>query len=68
MLSHSAVLRLFRLVGQFTPVLALYDLFGVDVPLNFDIINQSINTQTTNTTNGQELLQFRILSEIRISP
>ncbi len=23
--------------GQFTPVLALYDPFGVDVPLNFDI-------------------------------
>ncbi len=28
---------LFRLTGQFTPVLALYDPFGVDVPLNFDI-------------------------------
>ncbi len=31
--------------GRFTPVLALYDPFGVDVPLNFDIthsINQSI--------------------------
>ncbi len=28
---------LFRLIGQFTPVLALYDPFGVDVPLNFDI-------------------------------
>ncbi len=27
----------FRLIGQFTPVLALYDPFGVDVPLNFDI-------------------------------
>ncbi len=25
------------LIGQFTPVLALYDPFGVDVPLNFDI-------------------------------
>ncbi len=24
-------------MGQFTPVLALYDPFGVDVPLNFDI-------------------------------
>ncbi len=24
------------------PVLALYDPFGVDVPLNFDIINQTI--------------------------
>ncbi len=24
-------------VGQFTPVLALYDPFGVDVPLNVDI-------------------------------
>ncbi len=23
--------------GSFTPVLALYDPFGVDVPLNFDI-------------------------------
>ncbi len=33
MLSHSAVLRLFRLIGQFTPVLALYDPFGVDVPI-----------------------------------
>ena len=28
---------LFGLIGQFTPVLALYDPFGVDVPLNFDI-------------------------------
>ena len=27
-----------RLLGQFTPVLALYDPFDVDVPLNFDII------------------------------
>ncbi len=25
-------------MGQFTPVLALYHPFGVDVPLNFDII------------------------------
>ncbi len=24
-------------MGQFTPVSALYDPFGVDVPLNFDI-------------------------------
>ena len=38
MLSHSAVLRLVRLIGQFAPVLALCDSFGVDVPLNFDII------------------------------
>ncbi len=29
---------LFRLIGQFTPILALYDPFGVEVPLNFDII------------------------------
>ncbi len=43
MLSHSAVLRLFRLIGQFILVLARYDPFGVDAPLNFDIINQSIN-------------------------
>ncbi len=28
---------MFRLLGYFTPVLALYDPFGVDVPLNFDI-------------------------------
>ncbi len=28
---------MFRLVWQFTPVLALYDPFGVDVPLNLDI-------------------------------
>ena len=27
----------FWLIVQFTPVLALYDPFGVDVPLNFDI-------------------------------
>ncbi len=27
---------LFRLIGRFTPVLALYDPFGVDVPLNLD--------------------------------
>ncbi len=51
MLSHSAVLRQcssqtgepqhsFFLVDS--PVLALYDPFGVDVPVNFDIINQSI--------------------------
>ncbi len=32
------VLTLFRLIGQFTAVLALHDPFGVDVPLNFDII------------------------------
>ncbi len=32
MLSHSAILGL---IGQFTPVLALYDPFGFDVPLNF---------------------------------
>ncbi len=34
----SSGLPMFRLVGQFTPVLALYDPFGVDVPLIFDII------------------------------
>ncbi len=28
----------FRLIWQFTSVLALSDPFGVDVPLNFDII------------------------------
>ena len=28
---------LFRLIVQFTRVLALYDSFGVDVPLKFDI-------------------------------
>ena len=28
---------LFRLIVQFTHVLALYDPFGVDVPLKFDI-------------------------------
>ncbi len=28
---------LFRLIGQFTHVLELYDPFGVDVPLNSDI-------------------------------
>ncbi len=33
---------LFGLIGKFTPVLALYDPFGVDVPLNFDITH-SIN-------------------------
>ncbi len=27
----------FGLIGQYTPVLALYDPFGVDVPLNFDV-------------------------------
>ncbi len=27
----------FKWVGHFTPALALYDPFGVDVPLNFDI-------------------------------
>ena len=33
-----ALRTLFRLIGQFTPVLALYDPFGVDVPLNFESI------------------------------
>ncbi len=33
---------MFRLIGQFTPVLALYDSFGVDVPLNFDITHSLI--------------------------
>ncbi len=39
--SHTVQFRLFRLIekAQFTPVLALYDPFGIDVPLNFDIIN-----------------------------
>ncbi len=49
MLSHSAVLREYssQTVEQQhsflldSPVLALYDPFGVDVPLIFDIINQS---------------------------
>ncbi len=39
MLSHSAVLRLWRLeltLQSLSLVLALYDPFGVDVPLNFD--------------------------------
>ncbi len=39
----------FRLIGQFTPVLALYDPFGVDVPLNFDII--IINRQQSSKKN-----------------
>ncbi len=30
-----------------SPVLALYDPFGVDVPKNFDIINQSIHLSQT---------------------
>ncbi len=58
MLSHSAVLRQcssqtvepqhsFLVVS---PVLALYDPFGVDVPLNFDIIiNQSISYDMLGT-------------------
>ncbi len=45
LLSHSAVLRLWRLeltLQSLSPVLTLYDPFGVDVPLNCDItIKQS---------------------------
>ncbi len=37
---------LFRLIGQFTTVLALYDPFGVGVPLNFDITH----THTAGST------------------
>ncbi len=33
----SASIRPSRLIVQFTPVLALYDPFGVGVPLNLDI-------------------------------
>ena len=40
---------LFRLIGQFSPVLALYDPFGVDVPLNCDIIITLKITQTLKT-------------------
>ncbi len=36
MLSHSAVLRLELTFQSLSPVLARYDPFGVDVPLNFD--------------------------------
>ncbi len=45
LLSHSAVIRLWRLeltLQSLSPVLALYDPFGVDVPLNRD-------TTTTTT-------------------
>ncbi len=45
MLSHSAVLRPWQLelmLQSLSPVLALYDPFGVDVPLNCD--NIIINT------------------------
>ncbi len=35
--TNTKIMCVFRLIGQFTPVLALYDPFGVDVPLNFDI-------------------------------
>ncbi len=48
---HFAVLfsKLFRLIGQFTPVLALYDPFGVDVPLNFDIIKAPVQSEVGHT-------------------
>ncbi len=40
------LVTLFRFTRQFTPVLALYDPFGVDVPLNFDIIIMFKNGNT----------------------
>ncbi len=35
-----------------SPVLALYDPFGVDVPLKIDIINQSANTNARTLVNS----------------
>ncbi len=35
---------------QFTPVLALYDPFGVDVPLNFDITHSLTHSDLAKVT------------------
>ncbi len=54
---------LFRLIGQFTPVLALYDPFGVDVPLNFDISHtppsQGDDSSHKNIPTGSIRLKIR---------
>ncbi len=39
---------------QFTPVLALYDPFGVDVPLNLDITHSLTHSGMANT---EDILQ-----------
>ncbi len=56
LLSHSAVLRLKRLeltLQSLSPVLALYDPIGVDVPLNCDT-----TTITRTTLHNMELYQM----------
>ena len=40
---------LFGLIGQFTPVLALYDHFGVDLPLNFGITHTLIDLERSES-------------------
>ncbi len=64
MLSHSAVLRLFRLIGQFTPVFALYDPFGVDVQLKFDIINQNLQITAESFDTFPEYSSLIVLTEV----
>ncbi len=58
MLSHSAVLRLWRLeltLQSLSPVLARYDPVGVDVPLNFD---------TTHSTSGDYITDCKLDSVV----
>ncbi len=54
MLSHSAVLRLWLelTLQSLSPVLARYDPFGVNVPLNFD----NTNTKYVYLKNQEEYL------------
>ncbi len=59
LLSHSAVLRLSRLeltLQSLSPVLALYDPFGVDVPLNCDTTTTIHSTISSYTTPGIDSL------------
>ncbi len=52
LLSHSAVVRLYRLeltLQSLSPVLALYDPFGVDVPLNCDTTTTTIHCAVKGT-------------------
>ncbi len=48
-----------RLIGQFTPVLALYDPFGVDVALNFNITHSHYTM--TDMARQPQLTATRIL-------
>ncbi len=65
---------MFRLIWQFTPVLAPCDPFGVDVPLNFDITHSLNETffvfpltgPTKGTYRHYEISHFKLSKKIEI--